>query len=110
MISFDSNCNKLVGGQNLKRLLVESGVQVTPHPEDSSAWSLFAPNMDAMTEGKEIIEKILTDDRVPEFDFGAIYPATIVEIRDHGVMVQLHPEMQPVLISNSQLDAKKVKF
>lgn len=64
--------------------------------------------MDAMAEGKELIDKILTDDRVPDFDFGAIYPATIVEIRDHGVMVQLHPEMQPVLISNSQLDAKKV--
>jgi len=64
--------------------------------------------MDAMIEGKEAIEKILDNNRVPEFDFGAIYPATIVEILDHGVLVQLHPEMQPSLITNSQLDAKKV--
>ena len=63
-----------------------------------------------MAEAKEIIDKLLTEERVPEFDFGSIYPATIVEIVDRGVFVQLHPEMQPVLIPNSQLDAKKVKI
>lgn len=63
---------------------------------------------DAMSEAKEQIEKILTEERVPEFEFGAIYSTTIVEIIDRGVLVQLHPEMQPVLIPNSQLDAKKV--
>ncbi len=63
-----------------------------------------------MSEAKELIEKILTEDRVPEFEFGAIYPATITEIVDRGVFVQLHPEMQPVLIQNSQLDAKKVRL
>ena len=61
-----------------------------------------------MSEAKEIIDKILTEDRIPEFEFGAIYPVTIVEVLDRGILVQLHPEMQPVLIPNSQLDAKKV--
>ncbi len=61
-----------------------------------------------MAEAKEIIEKLLTEERVPEFEFGSIYSATIVEILDRGVLVQLHPEMQPVLIPNTQLDAKKV--
>ena len=61
-----------------------------------------------MSEAREIIDKILTEERIPEFEFGAIYPSTIVEILDRGILVQLHPEMQPVLIPNSQLDAKKV--
>ena len=50
----------------------------------------------------------MTEERVPEFEFGAIYPAAITEVVDRGVFVQLHPEMQPALIPNSQLDAKKV--
>lgn len=55
-----------------------------------------------------MIDKILTEQRVPEFEFGAIYSATITEVVDRGVFVQLHPEMSPTLIPNSQLDAKKV--
>jgi ribosomal protein S1 len=61
-----------------------------------------------MSEAKEQIDKILTEERVPEFEFGAVYSGTIVEIVDRGVFVQLHSEMQPALIPNSQLDAKKV--
>jgi hypothetical protein len=68
----------------------------------------YIHDRDAMSEAREIIDKILTEERVPEFEFGAIYPSTIVEILDRGILVQLHPEMQPILIPNSQLDAKKV--
>ncbi|RMC08011.1 hypothetical protein DUI87_15483 [Hirundo rustica rustica] len=42
-------------------------------------------------------------------EFGAIYTATITEIRDSGVMVKLYPNMTPVLLHNSQLDQRKIK-
>jgi polyribonucleotide nucleotidyltransferase len=96
------------GGINIKKLLSETGVQVISSTEDAGSFTLFAPNAEAMSEAKEIIDKLLTEERVPELTFGAIYKAKITEILDRGVFVQLHPEMQPVLISNSQLDAKKV--
>ena len=69
---------------------------------------LGAPNSEALNEAKEIIDKILTEEKVPELEFGSIYPSIIREIREKGVMVELHPEMPLVLVPNSQLDAKKV--
>ena len=98
------------GGTNLKRILAETGVQITPESgtEASTSWSLFAPNSTALVEAQEIIGKILEEERVPELEFGAIYPSIIREIREKGVMVELHPEMPLVLVPNSQLDAKKV--
>jgi len=44
----------------------------------------------------------------PQLEFGAIYKAKIVEIREIGVMVTLYPSMQPTLVHNSQLDQRKV--
>ena len=98
------------GGSNMKRILAETGVQITPESgtEASTTWSLFAPNSEALNEAKEIIDKILTEEKVPELEFGSIYPSIIREIREKGVMVELHPEMPLVLVPNSQLDAKKV--
>lgn len=98
------------GGSNLKRILAETGVQVTPESgtEASTTWSLFAPNTEALSEAKEIIETVLAEEKLPELEFGSIYPSIIREIREKGVMVELHPEMPLVYIPNSQLDAKKV--
>lgn len=61
-----------------------------------------------MDEAEEIINKLLTVEKAPELEFGGIYSAKIVEIRDIGVMVQLYPEMPPALLHNSQLDQRKV--
>jgi hypothetical protein len=33
-----------LGGHNIKRLMAETGVQVTPHPDDVGTWTIFAPN------------------------------------------------------------------
>lgn len=44
----------------------------------------------------------------PQLEFGAIYKAKVVEIREIGVMVTLYPSMQPALVHNSQLDQRKV--
>lgn len=63
-----------------------------------------------MDEAQEIIAKLLTTERTPELEFGGIYKATIVEIRDIGVMITLYPGMPPALLHNSQLDQRKVSF
>jgi len=75
---------------------------------DDSTWNLFSPNQAALNEAKELIEEFLTEEREPNLEFGGIYTATIVELRDSGVMVTLYPTMHPVLLHNSQLDHRKV--
>lgn len=75
---------------------------------EENIFSLFAPNQSAMDEAKEHIEKFLAAPREPELEFGAIYTAKIVELRDIGVMVTLYPGMNPTLLHNSQLDQRKV--
>ncbi|KAJ3610713.1 hypothetical protein NHX12_022805 [Muraenolepis orangiensis] len=42
-----------------------------------------------------------------QLEFGAVYTASIIEIRDIGVMVKLYPNMSAVLLHNSQLDHKR---
>ncbi|KAJ3646013.1 hypothetical protein Zmor_023625 [Zophobas morio] len=95
-----------MGGMNLKKLFAETGVQVSPL--DDNTFEIFAPNQSAMDEAQEFINKLLTAERVPELEFGGIYSANIVEIRDIGVMVTLYPGMPPALLHNSQLDQRKV--
>ena len=47
-------------------------------------------------------------EKVPELVFGAIYTGKIVEVLETGVMIQLHPAMDPVMLQNRQLDSKQV--
>uniref|UniRef100_A0A670YR40 polyribonucleotide nucleotidyltransferase n=1 Tax=Pseudonaja textilis TaxID=8673 RepID=A0A670YR40_PSETE len=95
------------GGYNLKKLLAETGVTVSQVDEDT--FSIFAPVPEAMYEAKEFINEICKDDQDYQLEFGAIYTATITELRDAGVMVKLYPNMTPVLLHNSQLDQRKIK-
>ncbi|XP_077284945.1 polyribonucleotide nucleotidyltransferase 1 isoform X2 [Arctopsyche grandis] len=95
-----------VGGVNLKKLLVETGVQVTQ--VDDTNFNIFAPSQSAMDEAKEMIAEWMAKDKIPDLEFGAIYTAKIVEIRDIGVMVTLYPNMSPALLHNSQIDQRKV--
>ena len=96
------------GGSNLKKILADTGVQISQSQDDGSQFTLFAPNSDAMKEAKDFIKNTLTEDRIPEFEFGATYEVIITEILDRGAFVQLHPNMKPAFIPNSQLDARKV--
>lgn len=73
-------------------------------------YEVFAPNQNAMDEAQEMMNNILTSEKVPELEFGGVYKATIVEIRDIGVMVTLYSGMPPALLHNSQLDQRKVKY
>uniref|UniRef100_A0A6J0UTY1 polyribonucleotide nucleotidyltransferase n=1 Tax=Pogona vitticeps TaxID=103695 RepID=A0A6J0UTY1_9SAUR len=95
------------GGYNLKKLQAETGVTVTQIDEET--FSVFAPIPAAMHEAQEFITEICKDDQDYKLEFGAIYTATITELRDSGVMVELYPNMTPVLLHNSQLDQRKIK-
>uniref|UniRef100_A0A8C3SHV6 polyribonucleotide nucleotidyltransferase n=1 Tax=Chelydra serpentina TaxID=8475 RepID=A0A8C3SHV6_CHESE len=95
------------GGYNLKKLQAETGVTVSQLDEET--FSVFAPTPNAMHEAREFINEICKDDQEHQLEFGAVYMATITEIRDIGVMVKLYPNMSPVLLHNSQLDQRKIK-
>jgi polyribonucleotide nucleotidyltransferase len=94
------------GGLHAKQIFLETGVQINQANE--TTFDLFAPSKSAMYEALEMIEKLQEKERVPDLDFGGIYTAKIVEIRDIGVMVTLYPSMPPALLHNSQLDQRKV--
>lgn len=74
---------------------------------DERTFEMFAPSEQALDEAQETINGWLNSERVPELEFGGIYDATIVEIRDIGIMVTLYPGMPPALLHNSQLDQRK---
>uniref|UniRef100_A0A7N8WW24 polyribonucleotide nucleotidyltransferase n=1 Tax=Mastacembelus armatus TaxID=205130 RepID=A0A7N8WW24_9TELE len=89
----------------IKRL----NLSVTISQVDEETFSVFAPTPGAMNEAQDFISEICKDDQEQQLEFGAIYTATIIEIRDIGVMVKLYPNMTPVLLHNSQLDNKRIK-
>ena len=71
-------------------------------------YSLFAPNSQALKDAKTFIENILEEGAPPELEFGCIYTAKIVEIKDAGVLITLYDGMSPQFVPNSQLDLRKV--
>lgn len=95
------------GGYNLRKLQAQTGVTI--HQVDEETFSVFAPTPGAMSEAQDFIGKICKDDQEQQLEFGAIYTATITEIRDIGVMVKLYPNMSAVLLHNSQLDHKRIR-
>ncbi|KAK1170489.1 polyribonucleotide nucleotidyltransferase 1, mitochondrial-like [Acipenser oxyrinchus oxyrinchus] len=95
------------GGYNLRKLQAETGVTISQVDEET--FSIFAPTPSAMYEAQEFISEICKDDQEQQLEFGAVYTATITEIRDIGVMVKLYPNMSAVLLHNSQLDHKRIK-
>uniref|UniRef100_A0A8D8L084 polyribonucleotide nucleotidyltransferase n=1 Tax=Culex pipiens TaxID=7175 RepID=A0A8D8L084_CULPI len=94
------------GGINIRRLYLETGVQLSQ--EDENQFRIFAPSEVAMHEAKEYLETLMKTEKVPDLEFGAIYTAKIVEMKDTGVMVTLYPSMPPALLHNSQLDQRKI--
>lgn len=94
------------GGSNIKKIYLQTGAQLTQNDENS--FTIFAPSESAMDEVKEIIDTLLKAEKVPDLEFGGIYTAKIVEIKDIGVMLTLYPTMPPTLLHNSQLDQRKV--
>ncbi|XP_074532626.1 polyribonucleotide nucleotidyltransferase 1, mitochondrial [Halichoeres trimaculatus] len=95
------------GGYNLRKLQAQTGVTISQVDEET--FSVFAPTPGAMHEAQDFIREICKDDQEQQLEFGAIYTATITEIRDIGVMVKLYPNMSAVLLHNSQLDHKRIR-
>lgn len=95
------------GGYNLRRLQAQTGVTISQVDEET--FSVFAPTPGAMHEAQAFIAEICKDDQEQKLEFGAVYTATITEIRDSGVMVKLYPNMSAVLLHNSQLDHKRIQ-
>uniref|UniRef100_A0A667ZK37 Polynucleotide phosphorylase 1 n=1 Tax=Myripristis murdjan TaxID=586833 RepID=A0A667ZK37_9TELE len=96
------------GGYNLRRLQAQTGVTISQMDEET--FSVFAPTPGAMNEAQDFITEVCKDDQEQQLEFGAVYTATICEIRDIGIMVKLYPNMSPVLLHNSQLDHKRSLF
>ena len=69
---------------------------------------MFAPSQDAMAEAELMVEQLITEEKAPEMEFGAVYTGRILEVSARGVMLELHPNMEPVLCHTSQLDARRV--
>ncbi|XP_056021398.1 polyribonucleotide nucleotidyltransferase 1, mitochondrial-like isoform X2 [Ostrea edulis] len=95
-----------IGGQRLRQLAQKTGVQMSA--VDESTFDLFAPDKTAMLEAKELLESWLEEKPAPRLDFGAIYTVRILEVNVQGVMVEVHPSIEPVFIHRSQLDLRKV--
>ncbi|XP_023949906.2 polyribonucleotide nucleotidyltransferase 1, mitochondrial [Bicyclus anynana] len=95
-----------IGGCNLKRLYLETGVQISPI--DETRYSVFAPSQAAMDEARARIAESLAAERTPELEFGAIYTAKVVEVKEIGVLVTLYSGMSPALVHNTQLDHRKI--
>lgn len=94
------------GGMTIKKIYLQTGAQLTQNDENS--FTIFAPSESSMAEVKELIESILKEEKIPDLEFGGIYTAKIVEVKDIGVMLTLYPTMPPTLLHNSQLDQRKV--
>ncbi|XP_050354461.1 polyribonucleotide nucleotidyltransferase 1, mitochondrial isoform X1 [Nymphalis io] len=95
-----------VGGSNLKKLYLETGVQISPI--DETRYSVFAPSSAALDEARARLQRALSADRAPDLEFGAVYSAKVVEVRDIGVLVTLYAGMSPALVHNTQLDHRKI--
>lgn len=95
------------GGIHIKKIFLDTGVQLTQ--EDENSYTIFAPSKAAMEEAKEYIGELLSVENVPELEFGGIYTAKIVEIKDTGVMLTLFSNMPPAFLHISQLDIRKVR-
>eukprot|EP00094_Tigriopus_californicus_P008770 TCALIF_08455-PA protein Name:"Similar to PNPT1 Polyribonucleotide nucleotidyltransferase 1, mitochondrial (Pongo abelii)" AED:0.05 eAED:0.05 QI:0/0/0/0.8/1/1/5/0/724 len=96
------------GGRNLKKMQTEIGVQIS-QGNDESSWTIFAPNAESLAEAHEMIEQLMTDDYAPEYEFGAIITVKVLEIKERGANVELHPNLSPVFIPLTQLAAQKLQ-
>ncbi|OZC10130.1 putative polyribonucleotide nucleotidyltransferase [Onchocerca flexuosa] len=94
------------GGYNAKLIESETGAKISV--EDDTNISIFAPNKVKLEEAKMMLNKMFDSESERELVFGAMYKAEIVDVLEHGVLVTLHKGMKPILLKNSNLDARNV--
>lgn len=105
-----SQRSKLIGtgGVNLKKIFLQTGAQL--NETETCVFNVFAPSQQALDEAQEYIKELLKTDDVPNLEFGGIYTAKIVEMKENGVMVKLYDSMKPTLIHIAQLDNRRVSI
>lgn len=105
-----SQRSKLIGpgGINLKKIFLQTGAQLNEN--ETCVFNVFAPSQQALDEAQEYIKELLKTDDVPSLEFGGIYTARIVEMKENGVMVKLYDSMKPTLIHVAQLDNRRVSI
>lgn len=94
------------GGTNLKKIFLETGVHLSE--TEPNVYNIFAPSPMSLNEAEEIIKQQLASNNMPSLEFGGIYAAKIVELRDNGAMVTLYDGMKPTFIHVAQLDSRRV--
>ncbi|XP_031618625.1 polyribonucleotide nucleotidyltransferase 1, mitochondrial [Contarinia nasturtii] len=94
------------GGMNLKKIFLETGVHLSE--TEPNTYNIFAPSPMSLNEAEEMIKEQLTSKNKPNFEFGGIYAAKIVEMKENGVMVKMYDEMNPTFIHVAQLDSRRV--
>lgn len=94
------------GGMNLKKIFLETGVHLTE--TEPNVFNIFAPSPMSLSEAEELIKTQLAPKTIPNLEFGGIYVAQIVEMKENGVMVTLYDTMKPTFIHVAQLDSRRV--
>lgn len=94
------------GGMNMKRIFLETGVHLTE--KEPFTFNIFAPSPMSLNEAETMIKELLASKTAPNLEFGGIYTAQIVEVKENGVMVKLYKEMTPTLVHLTQLDNRRV--
>lgn len=96
-----------LGGMNLKKIFLETGVHLTE--TEPNVFNIFAPSPMSLSEAEELIKSQLAPKTtIPNLEFGGIYVAQIVEMKENGVMVTLYDGMKPTFIHVAQLDSRRV--
>ena len=80
------------------------------HSEEEGGWLLFAPSQEHLQEAQQMIDSLLEDKKVKELEFGAVYSGKVVELLGNGVLIQLDPTLEPMMLHNSQLSSRKVIY
>lgn len=94
------------GGMNVKRIFLETGINLTE--TEPNVFNVFAPSPMALNEAESLIEELLVTKKVPNFEFGGIYVAKIVELKENGVMITMYNGMKPTFVHVAQLDSRRV--
>lgn len=94
------------GGMNLKKIFLETGVHLSE--TEPNVFNIFAPSPMSLSEAEELIKSQLAPKTIPNLEFGGIYVAQIVEMKENGVMVTLYDGMKPTFIHVAQLDSRRV--
>ncbi|EYB93090.1 hypothetical protein Y032_0186g1073 [Ancylostoma ceylanicum] len=95
------------GGMHAKTIEAETGVKISH--EDDAHISLFAPNKRLLEDAKALMTKLLSETDEPEFAFGQMVSAEVVELLERGAMLRLAGSGRPVFVPNSQLHSVPIR-